>query len=158
MNTAVKQKIIIDNPFKYIDKPKMEEKEMVYLTKEEVQEIINTEFDNKEVKNAFLFGCYTGLRYSDIKGLKWTNIKNGSIQLTQTKTKGTVCIPLGKNAEHILGLQRDNIEFVFDISRYSSSINKTLRNLTGKAEINKEVTFHSSRHTFATLLISSGKG
>ena len=81
LNQAVKQKIIIDNPFKYIDKPKMEEKEMIFLTKDEVQEIIDVDFHNNEVKNAFLFGCYTGLRYSDIKGLKWTNIIDGRIQL-----------------------------------------------------------------------------
>ena len=81
MNQAVKQKIIIDNPFKYIDKPKREEKEMIFLTKDEVQEIIDVDFHNNEIKNVFLFGCYTGLKYSDIKGLKWTNIIDGRIQL-----------------------------------------------------------------------------
>ena len=113
-------------------------------------------FTYKEIKNIFLFGCYTGLRFSDIRTLKWTNIKDGRIQLTQTKTKGTVYILLGKNAERILELQRDNTEFVFDISRYSSSVNKTLKSLIDKSSIEKDVTFHSSRHTFATFLISSG--
>jgi len=113
-------------------------------------------FTYKEIKNIFLFGCYTGLRFSDIRTLKWTNIKDGRIQLTQTKTKGTVYILLGKNTERILELQRDNTEFVFDISRYSSSVNKTLKSLIDKSSIEKDVTFHSSRHTFATFLISSG--
>ncbi|MCW8939534.1 MAG: phage integrase SAM-like domain-containing protein, partial [Flavobacteriales bacterium] len=44
LNQAVKEKIILENPYKYIDKPKKEEKEMVYLVKEEIQELINTEF------------------------------------------------------------------------------------------------------------------
>ncbi|MBJ6368139.1 tyrosine-type recombinase/integrase [Snuella sedimenti] len=92
LNQAVKQKIILVNPFNYIDKLKKEENEMVYLIKEEVQEIINTDFFDDEVKNSFLFGCYTGLRFSDIKRLKWSNIKDGKIQITQTKTKGAVYI------------------------------------------------------------------
>lgn len=156
LNQAVKQKIIVQNPYKFVQKPKKEESEMVYLLKDEVQEIINTDFFDKDLKNAFLFGCYTGLRFSDIQTLKWNNIKNGQIQLTQIKTKGVVYIPLNKNAEHILDLQKNNTELIFNISSHNSSANRTLKKLIKRTNINKDVSFHSSRHTFATLLISSG--
>lgn len=156
LNQAVKQKIILDNPFKYVTKLKKEEKEMVYLTKAEVQQIINTPFDYADVKNAFLLGCYTGLRFSDIEALQWSNIKDNQIQLTQTKTKGAVYIPLNSNAEHILSLQSNTTANIFKLSRHNSSVNRTLKKLIEKASINKEVTFHTSRHTFATILISSG--
>ena len=153
---AVKQKIIVNNPYDYVSKVKKEEKEMVYLTKEEIQEIIDTDFFDNDIKNAFLFGCYTGLRFSDIDSLKWSNIKDKQIQLTQTKTKGAVYIPLNSNAEHILNLQSNSTEKVFKLSRHSSSVNRTLKKLINKTSIDKDVSFHTSRHTFATILISSG--
>lgn len=156
LKQAVKQKIILNNPYNYVTKLKKEEKEMVYLTKDEVQEIINTEFFDNEVKNAFLFGCYTGLRFSDIEALKWSNIKNNQIQLTQTKTKGAVYIPLNSNAEHILSLQSNTTTNIFKLSSHNSSVNRTLKKMIRKTTIDKNVSFHTSRHTFATILISSG--
>ncbi len=156
LNQAVKEKIIVDNPIKYIDRPKKEETEIVFLTKEEIQEIISTNFFDDEVKNAFLFSCYTGLRISDIKLLKWKYIKEGRIQITQTKTKNAVYIPLNQNALHILNKQKHNKEFVFKLSEHTSSINRTLQKLIAKTEIKKEVHFHVARHSFATLLVSSG--
>lgn len=156
LNQAVKERIILENPYKYIDKPKKEEKEMIYLTKGEIQEIIDTKFFDDEVKNAFLLSCYTGLRFSDITALKWSNIKDGRIHITQAKTKGAIYIPLNDNAAHILDLQRDNIESIFKFSAYNGSVNRTLGKLIKKTNINKNVTFHTARHTFATLLVSSG--
>lgn len=156
LNQAVKEGIIIENPYKFINKLKSEETEMIYLSKDEVQKIINTPFFDNEIKNAFLFSCYTGLRFSDISTLKWSNIKNGRINLTQTKTKGIVYIPLNKNAEHILSLQKNTTENVFKFSRYNSSVNRTLGKLITLTKINKNVTFHTARHTFATLLVTSG--
>ncbi|PVW12165.1 tyrosine-type recombinase/integrase [Marixanthomonas spongiae] len=156
LNQAVKHKIILNNPTRFIDSPKKEEKEMVFLKKEEVQEIIQTDFFDNEVKNAFLFGCYTGLRFSDIKSLQWKHLKDNSIRLTQTKTKGVVYIPLNENANKILSNQDVNRDNVFELSNFNSSVNRTLRKLIKKTTINKDVSFHSSRHTFATLLISSG--
>jgi len=156
LNQAVKERIILENPYKYITKPKKEEKEMIYLTKDEVQEIINTSFFDDEIKNAFLFSCYTGLRFSDISTLKWSNIKNSRIHITQTKTKGAIYIPLNDNAEHILNLQKNTTEYVFKFSTYNSSVNRTLGKLIAKTKIDKNVTFHTARHTFATLLVTSG--
>jgi len=156
LNQAVKQKIILENPAKYIDRPKKEENEMVYLTEKEIQEIIDTDFFDNDVKNAFLFGCYTGLRFSDIKNLKWQNITDNGIQIRQTKTKSTVYIPLNDNANQILKSQKSDNEFVFNLSDFNSSSNRTLRKLIKLTTIEKEVSFHSARHTFATLLITYG--
>lgn len=156
LNQAVKDRIIIENPTKYISKPQKEEKEMVFLIREEIQKIIDTDFYNSDIKNAFLFSCYTGLRFSDIQTLKWNNIKNNQIQLTQIKTKSTVYIPLNQNAIQILDLQDKTSELIFKLYESNSSVNRTLRRLIEKTKIKKDVSFHSARHTFATLLISSG--
>lgn len=156
LNQAVKEKIIVENPIRYIDRLKKEETEIVFLSKDDIQKIINTDFFDEEAKNAFLLSCYTGLRVSDIKALKWNHIKNDRIQLTQTKTKNAVYIPLNQNALTLLGKQKHNKEFVFELSEHMSSINRTVKKLIKKSEINKEVHFHSARHTFATLLVTSG--
>lgn len=156
LNQAVKQKIILENPAKYVDRPKKEENEMVFLTEKEIQEIINTDFFDMDVKNAFLLGCYTGLRFSDIKNLKWKNITDKGIQIRQTKTKSTVYIPLNDNANKVLESQKNDNEFVFNLSEFNSSSNRTLRKLINKTSIEKDVSFHSARHTFATLLITYG--
>lgn len=156
LNQAVKEKIIVENPAKYITKPKKRETEILFLTKEEIQEIINTDFFDNEAKNAFLLSCYTGLRASDIKALKWSHIKNNRIQISQTKTKNLVYIPLNQNAMSILEKQKHNKEFVFNLSEHVSSINRTVKKLIKKAEIKKEIHFHCARHTFATLLVTSG--
>ncbi len=156
LNQAVKEKIISFNPYHHTDTLKKEEKEVVFLEKDEIKKIIETDFFNNEVKNAFLFGCYTGLRFSDIKSLTWDQVKNNRIYLTQTKTKGIVAIPIGENAKNILSFQDAKSEFIFDLFDANSSVNRTLRKLVKKADIKKNISFHSSRHTFATLLISSG--
>lgn len=156
LNQAVKEKIIVENPAKYITKPKKKETEILFLKKEEIQKIIETDFFDNDAKNAFLLSCYTGLRASDIKALKWSHIKDNRIQISQTKTKNLVYIPLNKNAICILGKQKHNKEFVFNLSEHISSINRTVKKLLKKAEIKKGIHFHCARHTFATLLVTSG--
>lgn len=156
LNQAVKEKIIVENPIKYIDKPKEEETEIIFLSKEEIQTIINTDFYDNEVKNAFLLSCCTGLRASDIKELKWNHISNDKIQLIQTKTKNVVSIPLNPSAINILEKQKHNNEFVFNLSKHQGSTNRTIKTLIKKAGINKDIHFHCARHTFATLLVTSG--
>ncbi len=158
LNQAVKLKIISHNPYHHISPPKKEEIEMVFLEKAEIKKLIETDFYNDEVKNAFLFGCYTGLRFSDIQSLKWDNIKNNRLHITQKKTKSLAVVPMNINAQQILDLQslKSNNQNVFNLFEANSSVNRTLRKLIQKADIKKNVSFHSSRHTFATLLISSG--
>lgn len=156
LNQAIKEKIIFDNPLRCIDKPKKEETEIVYLTADEVQKIIDTDFWDNEAKNAFLFGCYTGLRASDIQRLEWSHIKEGRIQIKQTKTKNTVYIPLNSNSKMILEKQKHNKEFVFGLSKHVSSLNRTVKKMIKLTDIEKEVHFHCSRHTFATLLVTAG--
>ncbi|WP_417800243.1 tyrosine-type recombinase/integrase [Tenacibaculum sp.] len=156
LNQAVKEKIIVENPIKYIDRPKKEETEIVYLTKEEIQIIIDTDFWDNDSKNAFLFSCYTGLRASDIMKLKWSNIVENKIQLVQNKTKNTVYIPLNSAAQNILKKQKLNENFIFNLSEHTSSLNRTVKKLIKLSGINKKVHFHCARHTFATLLVTSG--
>jgi integrase len=101
----------------------------------------------------YLFGCYTGLRFGDVMQLKWSNIKDGSIRKIQQKTKREVFSPLLPEALDILKRYKSTNEnnLVFP-SRANATTNRDLKIIADKAKINKRVTFHSSRHTFGSIL------
>lgn len=114
------------------------------------------------VRDAFLFCCYTGLRWSDFKALQPEHIKKGWIRITMQKTGQPVAIPYTRLFEGRAQLMLDR--YGGDIRRMNihlptnSQVNSTLRDLLRKACLNLDfrVTFHTSRHTFASLLLEEG--
>ena len=112
------------------------------------------------MKNAFLFCCYCGLRYSDVSNLKWENICNINnrrfINITCKKTGMPNLIPLCNSAINYLpksGCYPN--DFIFKLNSARSS-QYAMRVWSKKCNINKKITFHTSRHTFATLLYTNG--
>lgn len=130
--------------------PKKEKNIRAYLTIDEVRSLVETECFNTEVKRAFLFACFTGLRISDIMALKNDNIMDGNIVIRQKKTSEPVIIPVGTNASIFL-----EAGLPFKLPRINT-INQHIKNWVRKAGISKHVTFHISRHTFATMALSNG--
>ncbi len=112
---------------------------------------------NETTKRAFLFCCFTGLRYSDVSALTWKNIKqaNGglvvSIQAMQ-KTGQQVTIPLNQSALNWLPDRNDCKpgQKVFDMICLSAC-NKCLKKMASAAGIEKNVSFHTARHIYFTL-------
>ena len=165
MNKAVRLGIITRNPFHQLgqgEKPQRHTKKKEYLTLEEVKKLAATECDDWRVKHAFLFCCFTGLRYIDVSRLKWKDIikvndNEWKIEIIQQKTKEPAYIPLSENARKWLPEQgyygRDNYIFQF---RDRSIIYDYLDRWAKAAGIEKHVTFHMSRHTCATLLLYYG--
>lgn len=165
MNKAVRLDLITSNPFHKLsqsEKPQRRTKKKEYLTLEEVQKLADTPCDDWRVKHAFLFCCFTGLRYIDVSRLKWKHIvKVGAneyqIEVLQQKTKEPVYVPLSENARKWLPEQgingRENYVFQF---RDRSIIYDYLDKWAKAAGIEKHVTFHMSRHTCATLLLYFG--
>jgi integrase len=99
------------------------------------------------------------LRQSDLRNLKWKDISDNIIKITQQKTKGSLSIPLSQTALNIL--KTDNIFHlpetnIFDIPKDRSTINRVLVKWFKNAKINKKAFYHLSRHTFATLNLTSG--
>lgn len=160
LNQSVKDDIISSNPTKKIDTPPKEETEINFLTIEEMKKIYNTEFFNDEVKRAFLFACYTGLRVSDIMSLTWGNIEtseNGNrVKKKQLKTSVYNYFELSENALKLIGQRKDDKENVFDLPKDHSSVNRCAKKLLKEAGITKKLSFHSSRHTAATQLLNNG--
>ncbi len=157
---ATKERIFFVNPAEEItvSRPGGVKKEI--LTFEEITKLAKTECGNNEVKRAFLFCINTGLRHVDVKGLKWKHIdlSAGQIKKLQTKVKHTsnpfVYIDLNSNAKAILNLKKKGKpdDLIFVLSTIEGSL-KVIKNWVKKAEIEKNITWHSARHSFATNLL-----
>ena len=165
LNKAVKDEIIPTNPahkINYKDRPQQGEATKQYLTFEEVKALVATPCKYEVLKQAFLFACFCGLRYSDIKWLEWgkiQKIKSGEMQveIKQQKTGEPLYLPLSANALQWLperGLAKDS-DKVFALP-HVSTVEKFLPIWAKDAGINKHITFHVSRHTNATLMLSFG--
>lgn len=136
--------------------PKKESTEIEHLTISELQAMISTEvpksFNNPEnIRNPFLFCCFTGLRFSDVKALKWENIDNNIITLRMKKTKEIVRVPISGNAMKFMPNAKEK-GLVFQIGPLNS-LNRGLKAWAKEAKIKKNLHFHMSRHTFGTLAL-----
>ena len=111
----------------------------------------------KKILHMFLFTCYTGLRYQDLRGLKFENIKDDFIILTMHKTNKPVDIPLIAESKKMLPDkgQKDDNETVFTVPT-NQVFNRYLKELSKIAGIKKTITLHCARHTFATLALDNG--
>jgi len=165
LKTALKEAIrdgILDkaSPAEFII-IKKEEVIREYLDIDEIRKLYHTSCCNEQTKRAFLFSCFTGLRISDVKKLVWGEIRSNFLLLRQKKSKSPVKIKLHKIAIEILDNQKkDNISLennrVFDLIPSENKIANHLKKWVKDAKIDKHITFHCARHTFATLNISSG--
>lgn len=140
---------------------KQDETQRNFLTIEELNSLVKKDCLNPIMKNAALFSALTGLRFSDIEKLVWAELEyiEGQgyfIQFTQKKTKGVEMMPISDQAYIFLGERKQPNDKVFDGLTYSAYSNKHLANWIGLAGITKDITFHSFRHTFATLQLSNG--
>ncbi len=164
MNKAVRLELIVSNPFHKLsqaEKPQRRTKKKEYLTLSEVKRMAEAECDDWRVKYAFMFCCFTGLRYIDVSRLKWKHIVEVGdgkyqIELIQQKTKEPVYIPLSANALKWLPERgydgRENYIYKF---RDRSIIYDYLKKWGDAAGIDKHLTFHGLRHSFATRCIES---
>ena len=151
-NAAVKEKIINSNPFADI-KIKLKKAEKHYLTVNEIKSLIDTDCDTPEVKKAFIFSCFTGIRIGDIQKLETCNIKEGYLYWQQNKTGSFEKIKLPDIALDQIDINREGKLFLLPAYK---TMRLSLKCLIQKAGIAKPVTFHSARHTFATMCLSLG--
>jgi len=165
LRESIKDRILISNPADQIDPIKSKQKEREFLTVDELKKIIDTPCRNDQVKKAFLFSCFTGLRYGDIVALKWSQIKeinfNGNgksyaVQLTQSKTGKALHIPLNNTALKLIEDRPEIDRLVFQLNMKHRSMQRILQSLLDSAEISKKITFHCARHTYAVLLLANG--
>lgn len=149
------------NPFANY-KSKVKEVERVYLTENEIQSIIEKDFKTERlslVRDIFLFSCFTGLAYIDVKNLTKSHISYGIdgeqwIFTHRQKTESASKIPIlpvtqmiiDKYENHPQCLNEDKLLPILS----NQKMNAYLKEIAAVCEIEKELTFHIARHTFAT--------
>ncbi len=163
LNLSIRLEWLVKNPFDNF-KFRFEKNERQYLSKRELQIVESTEFTNsslQKVKDVFIFSCYTGLSYIDIKELTIHQIIKGIdgsnwIYTKREKTDETVKVPLLPQAQNIIDQYADSIkdEFLFPVFS-NQKVNKYLKEVMLQLKIKKTITFHSARHTFATTVTLS---
>ena len=145
-----------DNPTTYL---KSKSKDSDYLTFKELDSLIATPEEDFRLRGAFLFACFTGLAHAEVRNLKYSDINekdNGGfeIHLVRQKTKEPNKIPVSDDAmaiiekrKEIFGGQPDNR--IFKGLKYNGYQNGKLQAWVDRAGINKKITPHCGRHTFA---------
>lgn len=166
LNAAVRAEWLGENPFMLLsasERVKKPESKRQFLVIEEVKLLVATECRNKTVKQAYLFSCYCGLRLSDMETLRWKDIicNDGRymIATVQQKTSTPIYTPLSQNAVKWLPERKtDDNDGVLVFAELPSRpiINKVLRQWVAAAGIDKKITYHTSRHTFGTMMMTVG--
>lgn len=131
-----------------------------YLTFEELQALSNTHCKYENLKKAFIFSCLTGIRWSDINALTWSEVREENnqsrINFRQKKTDGVEYLYISDQARALLGNRKEPSERVFIGLKYSMTFNTEITRWCMRAGITKHITFHSARHTNAVLLLQNG--
>ena len=143
-------------------KPKLKIVDREYLTKEEIQRIINKEFSSdrlNQVKDIFIFSCFTGLAYADVKKLTKNDLVIGIdgqnwIMTKRTKTDIRSNIPILSIPQAIIDKYKEsgescNSELLLPVLS-NQKMNSYLKEIADLCGIKKNLTFHLARHTFAT--------
>ncbi len=168
INLAFKLEWIVKNPFNQFQL-KFDKYDRQYLSERELELIENTHYNNERlerVKDCFIFSCYTGLSYIDVKELTLNQITIGIdnnywIFTKREKTNETVKVPLLPKALDIIDKYRDiskktNSKTLLPLCS-NQKTNAYLKEIAKDCGIYKNITFHVARHTFATtVMLSNG--
>ena len=161
LNVAVRKEIIVRNPAEKVERKKREDTKREYLTFEEVQRLVETPCHRNNLKRAFLFSCLTGLRWSDAKALTWGAIQYSErlgyyVDHQQIKTQSYENLPVSEQAIRLLGTPGKPEDSVFELGEYTTVMMRDLKMWAIQAGVTKAITYHVSRHTFATLQLTNG--
>jgi integrase len=164
LKRAVTNEMILRNPADVVQKISSPEPEMLFLNIDELKALAKTAVDDPygaEVRRAFIFACYTGLRVSDLETLTWGKIETNPMQIikSQEKTKNPAYIPLNKTVQALIvdGKSHAVDENVFNLSTHNRRTSYNyLKEWAEKAGIKKTIGWHTARRTFATMALENG--
>lgn len=163
-NYCIKPRLLKENPFfEYTNKAKAKERE--FLHQVQLDRIVDKEMRVERidrVRDIFVFCCYTGLSYADVKKLKRTEIMTGVdggnwVFTSRKKTETNSSIPLLAPAINIINKYKKHplcSEYVLPVLS-NQKMNSYLKEIADMCDIRQNLTFHLSRHTFATTVTLS---
>lgn len=164
LNDAYKKGLISTNPANRLEdneRAKMQQTERAYLTAEELRALAAANCPNDQLKAAFLFSCMCGLRWSDIVSLTWEKVNTAGatwqVETRMLKTQKLLYLPLSAEAVKLMPPRGDKKpqDLVFTLPSFACS-NREIKKWVKSAGIEKAITFHCARHTFATLMLTQG--
>lgn len=133
------------------------------LSEDELKMLLKTHYrgENENIRRAFIFCLYTGLRFCDVKALTYANIdySNMKLRFEQAKTEGhsaasSVVIDLREDVLPLIGGGKRD-ELIFKLPSHTMC-NKALRHWVKQAGIDKHITWHCARHSFAVNILNNG--
>ena len=148
MKAAIAADIPVNNPVPLMDRSIIhgDEKPRSYLTMDEVKKLVATPSTNERMTRLFLFSLMTGVRYSDLRSLTWSDIieEDGKFRLEKQMRKTGILPERGETKS-----------LVFDVPTIQA-LDKSLKKWVKRAGIDKNVSFHTARHSFATIGLELG--
>lgn len=164
VNAAIKEDRLVKSPFRNFPisnvRGSIQGLELHEVKKlEEIYHAGTLTPGKQNVLRYFLFACYTGLRWSDINNLHFSNIEGKEntqwIRFNQQKTGKETLVPLIPKAIELIPRQEFKNQKVFRVLQ-NQPTNNHIRNIVKLAEIEKRISFHSARHTCSNILMEAG--
>lgn len=167
---AHEKRILKTNPCEGIARPKIDRDAIKkdVLTADEIGALLATHCpgENPNIRRAFVLSLFTGIRWCDVKELTFSNIDYSASRLkfTQRKTEGhsahaEVDMPLRSDLLEMIGKPEDSgkgkNDRIFDLPSHTMCL-KALKHWTKRAGIEKNITWHCARHSFATQILTNG--
>lgn len=160
LRSAYEDGYLTKNVLKSIKGFEQGESQREYLTYNELQALATTDCKYPVLKNAFILSCLTGLRWSDINKMIWSEVRDeddcSRIIFKQKKTDGLEYLYISDQARELLGKRINESDRVFTGLKYGAVYNTEILRWCMRAGITKHITFHSARHTNAVLLLENG--
>lgn len=162
VNYAIEHDVMVKNPCVGVS-IKVDEKVLRkdVLSEEEIKRLMATHYDNEntEIRRAFIFCLYSGLRFCDVKVLRFANVdySNKVLKFEQQKTKGWVVMGLTDDLIDLIGKPRggNKNDLIFDLPSYETCLH-ALKRWVARAGIDKNISWHCARHSFATNILMNG--
>lgn len=160
LDQAVNQGYLSENPAAEVELPKIVNSTRTFLTPEELETLYHTPSGDQEVELMFLISCQTGLRFDDIKLMKWSDIKSsksgGSFQISALRGPVKRQYFLPSTLIERLNAYKNGNGLCFPTTKMNSSTNAHLKDWGTKAGLQKKLNFLSGRHTFAVNSLMEG--
>ncbi len=138
------------------------------LSAEEIITLVNTHYpgENPDIRRAFILSLYTGIRFCDVKELRYSDVDytNSILTFEQAKTSGhssasRVYMPIRADLLQVISTPEESgkskADLIFNLPSHTMCL-KALRHWTARAGIDKHITWHCARHSFATNILTNG--
>lgn len=161
VNQAFDDKLVKDNPVRKVKSIEQLDANREFLTFEELQAMAKADCEDPLLKNAAFFSALTGLRWADVEELVWEEVQHSEmnghyLRFKMKKNNRPLTLNINDQARELLGKSGAPQEQVFKGLKYGNETSVILNSWTKEAGINKYITFHCFRHTYATLQLTLG--